>query len=166
LSDVTKRKQAHLYQLAHYDALTSLPNRVLFRDRLATALRGDSTAGRKMALVMFDIDHFKRINDTLGHPAGDELLRLLNQLPVDTLKIDRSFVADADRDRRALALVKAIIEMGHALDLEIVAKGVERASQAELLKSLGCDQLKGYLYCRPVEAAQLARWLGEAAATA
>lgn len=74
LSEVTKRKQAHLYQLAHYDALTGLPNRVLFRDRLAMAMSQAERTQPKMAVAFFDIDHFKRIHDALGHPAGGELL--------------------------------------------------------------------------------------------
>ena len=79
LSEVTKRKQAHLYQLAHFDALTGLPNRVLFRDRLTVAINHAARAGSRVAVAFVDIYHFKRINDTLGHPAGDELLQVVAQ---------------------------------------------------------------------------------------
>lgn len=75
LSEVTKRKQAHLHRLAHYDALTGLANRVLFRERLHYALEQASRTERQVGIVFIDIDHFKRINDTLGHQAGDELLK-------------------------------------------------------------------------------------------
>lgn len=77
LSEVTKRKQAHLHQMAHFDALTGLPNRILFRERLAAALSQSQRHGKPVAVVFIDVDHFKRINDTLGHPVGDELLRVV-----------------------------------------------------------------------------------------
>jgi diguanylate cyclase (GGDEF)-like protein/PAS domain S-box-containing protein len=76
--DITARKtdEATIRHLAYFDALTSLPNRTLFNDRLAQALaharRHDS---RGLAVMFFDLDRFKTINDTLGHGAGDELLR-------------------------------------------------------------------------------------------
>jgi diguanylate cyclase (GGDEF)-like protein/PAS domain S-box-containing protein len=76
--DITARKQdeATIRYLAYYDALTSLPNRVLFDDRLAQALAHSRRRGaRGLALVILDLDRFKTINDTLGHGAGDELLR-------------------------------------------------------------------------------------------
>jgi len=79
LGEVTKRKQAHLHQLAHYDALTGLPNRTLFRDRLGEAIEQTRRCGKHLAVGFIDIDNFKRINDTLGHTAGDELLRVAAQ---------------------------------------------------------------------------------------
>ncbi|MFN3273257.1 MAG: putative bifunctional diguanylate cyclase/phosphodiesterase [Paracoccus sp. (in: a-proteobacteria)] len=61
--------------LANHDALTGLPNRALFHDRLAQAMRTAGQDGQSLALLAIDLDGFKRINDTLGHPAGDELIR-------------------------------------------------------------------------------------------
>jgi diguanylate cyclase (GGDEF)-like protein len=61
-------------KLAHYDALTGLPNRILFNDRLQQALAHGARHGRQVALLYLDLDHFKRINDTLGHGAGDRVL--------------------------------------------------------------------------------------------
>ena len=61
--------------MARHDALTDLPNRVLFRERLAAGAGRRSTAASKLAVLYLDLDHFKGVNDTLGHPIGDELLQ-------------------------------------------------------------------------------------------
>nr|WP_238244779.1 EAL domain-containing protein [Methylobacterium iners] len=75
--DVTERRraEARIAHMAHHDALTDLPNRVLFRDRLGEAIARQKRTGERALLLCLDLDHFKTVNDTLGHPAGDELLR-------------------------------------------------------------------------------------------
>jgi diguanylate cyclase (GGDEF)-like protein len=77
---VTERKnaEARIAQLAHYDPLTNLPNRALFREQLENEL-SFVRRGAQLALLYLDLDHFKSINDTLGHPAGDELLKAVAQ---------------------------------------------------------------------------------------
>ena len=76
IRDITERKQAEekMLHLAHYDALTGLPNRTLFHDRLEQEIKKAHRAGLKMALLFIDLDRFKEVNDTLGHRMGDLML--------------------------------------------------------------------------------------------
>lgn len=70
-------REERLYQQAHYDELTGMPNRQLFKDRLQREVARAARAGESFALLYIDLDNFKRVNDTLGHDAGDELLELV-----------------------------------------------------------------------------------------
>jgi len=78
--------------------------------------------------------------------TGYSSLAYLRRLPLDFLKIDRSLVADVDRDRQARAVAGAIIAMADALDLDVIAEGVERESQAAVLQELGADEAQGFLF--------------------
>ncbi|MBS1270830.1 MAG: putative signaling protein [Gammaproteobacteria bacterium] len=90
--------------------------------------------------------------------TGYSSLNHLRQLPIDTLKIDRSFVADLDDSQEATAgaIVKTIVELGRNLDLTVVAEGVERPTQTEWLRRYGCDQGQGYLYAKALPADEFA----------
>lgn len=72
--------------LAHHDALTGLPNRALFQDRLTQAMHAAARSGQPVALVAIDLDKFKLINDSLGHPAGDELIRQVGNRLVELVR--------------------------------------------------------------------------------
>ena len=79
---VAVSKTAHdekLYHQAHYDPLTSLPNRILFRDRLAQEIANATAGLSRGALLYIDLDHFKRVNDSVGHSTGDQLLTIVAQ---------------------------------------------------------------------------------------
>ncbi|HXU92805.1 MAG TPA: GGDEF domain-containing protein [Gallionella sp.] len=75
LNEMTRMKQKHLFDLAHFDQLTGLPNRTLLVDRLNQAISAASRASRKISLLFIDLDGFKPVNDTYGHHIGDKLLK-------------------------------------------------------------------------------------------
>lgn len=91
--------------------------------------------------------------------TGYSSLAYIKNLPIDVLKIDQSFVRDMLSDRSDAAIVEAIVQMGHALELELIAEGVESAEQAEALKAQGCRLMQGYHYCRPIPFSQLRQQL-------
>jgi diguanylate cyclase (GGDEF)-like protein len=114
--DITQRRQveARIAHLAHHDALTDLPNRVLLLGRLADAL-AKRPDGKSVALHLFDLDHFKNVNDTLGHPIGDELLQIVSE-----------------RLKRAVAETDTVARMGGD-EFAVVQAGVDHPSDAALL---------------------------------
>lgn len=90
--------------------------------------------------------------------TGYSSLAYLRQLPAKELKIDRSFVAEIDTNSSALTMVDAIVRLAHALNLRVVAEGVERENQQKWLVKLGCDELQGYLFARPMSPEALLLW--------
>jgi EAL domain-containing protein (putative c-di-GMP-specific phosphodiesterase class I) len=84
--------------------------------------------------------------------TGFSSLGYLSKLPVDSLKIDRSFVVDMTAGPEGLALVSTIIKLAHSLKLKVVAEGVETEEQSRLLRLLSCDEMQGYLFSKPVPA--------------
>ena len=121
------------------------------------------------SVVMEDVlSSIKRLNELrrLGvsvaiddFGTGYSSLAYLARLPVETLKIDRSFVKAMDDDPTARTLVQTIISLAHSLRLQVVAEGVETKQQAEILRDLQCDQMQGYLFSKPLPADAVAKLL-------
>ena len=92
--------------------------------------------------------------------TGYSSLAYLRRLPIDEIKIDRSFVLGMSTALGDLAIVQSIIELGHNLDLQVVAEGVEEESSRESLRSMRCDDMQGFLISRPQPVDRFEAWLG------
>jgi EAL domain-containing protein (putative c-di-GMP-specific phosphodiesterase class I) len=86
--------------------------------------------------------------------TGYSSLSTLKHLPIDTIKIDRSFITHLDSDRTDEAIVRALLAMTHSLRLRAVAEGVETAAQLEVLARHGCEFAQGYFFCKPLAASE------------
>jgi EAL domain-containing protein (putative c-di-GMP-specific phosphodiesterase class I) len=91
--------------------------------------------------------------------AGYSSLAYLRQLPIDVLKINHSFVTDADSNAEDAEIVKAILALGRMFKLTMEAEGIETSHQAELLKSFGCGIAQGYFFSHPLPAHEFEGWL-------
>jgi EAL domain-containing protein (putative c-di-GMP-specific phosphodiesterase class I) len=149
-------------QLRHRDFIANI-ERVLEVDAdAATGLELEITESLIMDDVKLSIANLHAVRamgvrvaiDDFG--TGFSSLSYLSRLPVDSLKIDRSFVADMVTGPEGLSLVSIIINLAHSLKLRVVAEGVETDEQSRLLQLLSCDEMQGYLFSKPVPAAQFA----------
>jgi diguanylate cyclase (GGDEF)-like protein/PAS domain S-box-containing protein len=93
--------------------------------------------------------------------TGYSSLGYLSRLPIDALKVDRSFVSRMTDDPQDMTIVMTIISLAHALDLKVIAEGSETMQQAQLLRLLKCDQMQGYLVARPAPADHIVHLLGK-----
>ena len=133
-------------------ATTGLPPGALCLEVTESALMRDEEAAAQVLTTLRALGVLLAIDD---FGTGYSSLAQLRRLTLDTLKIDRSFITGIAESRDAEAIVTSIIAMAHAVDLTVVAEGVETAEELELLRKLGCDQAQGYHLGRPVAASEL-----------
>ncbi|MHB1672294.1 MAG: EAL domain-containing protein, partial [Acidiferrobacter sp.] len=91
--------------------------------------------------------------------TGYSSLSYLKRFPINTLKIDQSFVRDITHDSDDAALAAVIITLGHSLGLTVMAEGVETKEQLAFLRNAQCDEMQGYYYSRPLSAEAMTHWL-------
>src|SRR5207302_6832428 len=146
-------------------------------DAIAEAVRGHrASAGRLQielteSAVMADAERALEILGSLSElgirlsiddfGTGYSSLSYLRQLPVQEIKIDRSFVVDLPRSESDAVIVRSIIDLGHNLGLSVVAEGVEEGAALTMLERLGCDLVQGYHLSRPLPALEFGRWLAD-----
>jgi EAL domain-containing protein (putative c-di-GMP-specific phosphodiesterase class I) len=157
-------------QLRHPDFITMLEQALGPEGESRAALDIEITEGVLMDKTDEVIRTLNSIRQLGVHVAIDDFgtgyssLRYLARLPIDTLKIDRSFVAAMTDDADDMAIVSSIITLAHGLDLDVVAEGVETEEELKLLRLLRCDQMQGYLFSRPVAKEALEQLLRNEAA--
>ena len=92
--------------------------------------------------------------------TGYSSLAYLTRFPVSTVKVDRAFLVDIQDDQIKQAIVQAVTTLAHAIGMHVVAEGIETAEQLDLARSLGCDEVQGYLVSKPLPADEATVWLG------
>jgi EAL domain-containing protein (putative c-di-GMP-specific phosphodiesterase class I) len=146
--DIVQRIQAALHRYRIHPSLLTceITESVAMEDTKAT-----QTTFRRLgaAGIHLSIDDFG---------TGYSSLSYLRRLPAEELKIDRTFVTDIESSPDARAVVDAVIKLAHALGLRVVAEGVENPRQQQLLVEMGCDELQGYLFAKPMSARALLLW--------
>jgi diguanylate cyclase (GGDEF)-like protein/PAS domain S-box-containing protein len=144
LIDTVKR----VFSLTTFD-----PSRIEFGFEVTeTAVMSDPQAAADTLQALRDLGAHISIDD---FGTGYSSLAYLKRFPVDTLKVDRSFVMNITNDRVDQAIVRAVTDLGHSMGLTVVAEGVETAEQAHILQALDVDLLQGFHYARPQPAEQL-----------
>lgn len=134
-----------------------LPTRALEIEITESLLVNDAAAARAQLATLREAGVTVALDD---FGTGYSSLAVLRQLPIDVMKIDRAFVADLARDAGAMAVARAIVSLAGSLQLRVVAEGVEDEEQAQLLRALGCHELQGYHFSRPLDAERFAEAAG------
>jgi diguanylate cyclase (GGDEF)-like protein/PAS domain S-box-containing protein len=135
---------------------SGVPASLIHFEVTETALMEDIDASVQLLNALKDLGAAIAVDD---FGTGYSSLMYLKRLPVDLLKIDRSFVAGLGHDAEDLSIVRTVVSLGHALDLRVLAEGVENLDQLEELARIGCDLGQGYWWGRPLPAREVPRWL-------
>ncbi|HEX2784164.1 MAG TPA: EAL domain-containing protein [Ilumatobacteraceae bacterium] len=134
-----------------------VPAAMLILEITETAIAEGSNPAIRTALNALRSTGVRISIDDFG--TGYSSLTYLKELPVDELKIDRSFILDLDTDARTERIVRSIIDLAHSLELTVVAEGVEDSAVANRLEALGVDYVQGYAIARPATASEITEWL-------
>ncbi|MER7277202.1 bifunctional diguanylate cyclase/phosphodiesterase [Dactylosporangium sp. NPDC000244] len=139
-----------------------VPARLLRLEVTESAVMANPVQATATLTELHDLGIHLSIDD---YGTGYSSMAYLKQLPVDELKVDRTFVQHMDIDQDDAILVRGAIELGHNLGMTVVAEGVEGTAHAAALLELGCDIAQGYHYARPMPGADVAAWLRTHTAT-
>lgn len=139
-------------RLADILARHGVPAPMIELEITESSLVDDPEGAQRVLLQLRNSGHRIHIDD---FGTGYSSLSYLVNLPVNALKIDRSFITEMSKSQSAYLVVASVISMAQSLDLYVIAEGVETAQEVDLLRELGCDQGQGYLFSKPVPASQL-----------
>lgn len=149
-------------QVANVLARTGLPPHLLELELTESILIRDVNEAQAKLHALHALGVHLALDD---FGTGYSSLTYLKRFVVHRIKIDQSFVRSLPDNATDQAIVEAIVRMGHALNMRVVAEGVEHAPQRDWLQSIGCDEFQGFLYSRAVEAAAMGSLLGLGDAT-
>jgi len=175
LSDLSSWKESGFDIGVNVNLSTYCLQDMLLPEEIDSIIKNHSISTEKIefeiteSALMHDLSRARKIIDQLSEigvklaiddfGTGFSSLSYLKNLPVDTLKIDKSFILDMSNDNSDTAIVKTIIELGHNLNCLVVAEGVEDQMTLDSITQLDVDILQGYFYSRPLPADEFHRWL-------
>ncbi len=152
------------HQMRQDDLVDQIEQSIRRHDIRPERLTVEITESVAMENTAHTRDAFERLRRAGLHVSIDDFgtghssLASLRRLPAAELKIDRAFVTDLATSAEARGIAQAIVQMAHTLDRRVVAEGVENETQRDLLVAMGCDELQGYLFAKPMTPTSLALW--------
>jgi EAL domain-containing protein (putative c-di-GMP-specific phosphodiesterase class I) len=146
----------HTQQLIALRNRLNIPSHLVTLEITESLLMADHCAKSQNFLALRE-QNFQFAIDDFG--TGYSAINYLRQYPVESLKIDKSFIAELGISRQADTLVKVIMQMAKSLNINVVAEGVETQKQVNFLSAIGCDYMQGYFFARPMPADQLLQFM-------